>query len=40
MVNLTEPAVPELPNWLGRQLRRLFGDWYDDKDAIFIFGKM
>ena len=38
MQNTTEPTVPSLPSPLGRMFRRIAGDWYDDKDAKFIFG--
>lgn len=35
---LNGPIVPRVPNRPARIFRRMFGDWYDDNDAIFIFG--
>ena len=39
MRNTNEATYPVLPNWFGQQFRRIFGTWYDDEDAIFLFGK-
>jgi hypothetical protein len=39
MANIKKPVVPKIPNFAGRLFRKLFGKWYDDNDAIFMFGQ-
>lgn len=39
MARVKMPVVPVVPNKVGRGFLRVFGDWYDDKDAIFLFGR-
>lgn len=39
MQNDVYPTVPVVPTELGRIFKKLAGDWYDDKDIIYMFGK-
>lgn len=37
-ISLKGPITPKVPNRPARIFRHMLGDWYDDNDAMFIFG--
>lgn len=39
MQNTTAPTIPHLPNWWGRQLKKLTGERYSDDYIIDLFGE-